>query len=183
MSSDHRLKRLRQLIAQLERLPPSAERERMLREVRARVVDVDTGIAPTTLLAGYAESALAADARLPGRQAPRGVTPAPAAEDRPPRPAAPPELARAAYDEAEVAAGGSFARREDESFAGAGDQLSLAADDRRSHAAGDRPSPAADDRLSLAADDVLSLDDSAPFWPADAPAHRAAAPWTRGLRG
>jgi hypothetical protein len=162
VSSEHRLKRLRHLLAQLERLPPSPERERMLREVRARVVDVDTGIAPSTLLAGHAESALAADARLPARQAPRGVAPAPAAAGHRPRPAAPaepPEPVRAPHDEAEVVA--------DESFPGPGDRLSRAADEV----------------LSLAADELLSLDDSDPFGPADAQADRAAAPWTRGLRG
>ena len=48
MGSEHRVKRLRELIEQLERLPATAERDRMLREVRARVVDVDTGIASDT---------------------------------------------------------------------------------------------------------------------------------------
>jgi hypothetical protein len=48
-SSEQRLKRLRELIGQLERLPPSAERERMLREVRARAVDIDTGEQPSAM--------------------------------------------------------------------------------------------------------------------------------------
>ena len=37
------------MIDQLERLPATAERDRMLREVRARVVDVDTGAVPRAL--------------------------------------------------------------------------------------------------------------------------------------
>ncbi len=48
-SSEQRVKRLRELIEQLEQLPPSAERERMLREVRARAVDVDTGEQPSAM--------------------------------------------------------------------------------------------------------------------------------------
>jgi hypothetical protein len=84
----------------------------MLREVRARVVDVDTGIVPSPLLAGYAESALAADPRLQARQAPRAVAPA--------RPE-PPEPDRAPRREAEVAAG--------EDSTGAADPLTLAPDE------------------------------------------------------
>jgi hypothetical protein len=138
-SSEHRINRLRQLLAQLERLPASPERDRMLREVRARVVDVDTGDEPTTLLAGYAESALAADPRVQARQAPKAVPPAP---PEPPKPGAAPH------------------------GAGVGQVTTGAADP-----------------LPLAPDEVLSLDDSDPFWPADAPADLTVAPWTRGLRG
>jgi hypothetical protein len=50
MSSEHRLRRLRELLARLEQLPASSERERMLAEVRARVVDVDTGETPRAML-------------------------------------------------------------------------------------------------------------------------------------
>ena len=50
MSSENRLRRLRELIAKLEALPASAETERMLREVRARLVDVDTGVTPREML-------------------------------------------------------------------------------------------------------------------------------------
>ena len=48
--SEHRLRRLRELIAKIEQLPASAESERMLREVRARLVDVDTGVTPREML-------------------------------------------------------------------------------------------------------------------------------------
>ena len=72
MSSDDRLQRLRELLARIEQLPVTAESERMLREVRARVVDVDTGMAPRALL-------------------PVDPVPMPAAEPKPP--AAPPARA------------------------------------------------------------------------------------------
>ena len=49
MTGKDRLKRLRELLAQLERLPATAERDRMVRDVRARIVDVDTGVAPSAL--------------------------------------------------------------------------------------------------------------------------------------
>jgi hypothetical protein len=44
-----RLDQLRRLLDQLERLPASADRDRMLAEVRGRAVDVETGIAPTPM--------------------------------------------------------------------------------------------------------------------------------------
>jgi hypothetical protein len=45
-----RLQRLRELAAQLEQLPASDERERMLAEVRSRAVDLDTGVKPRAML-------------------------------------------------------------------------------------------------------------------------------------
>jgi hypothetical protein len=59
--SERRLKRLRELLDQLERLPPSAERERMLREVRGRLVDVETGVPPRAMMPVDAESVPAGD--------------------------------------------------------------------------------------------------------------------------
>ena len=50
MSSEHRLQRLRELLARLEQLPASPETERMLAEVRSRLVDVDTGVTPRAML-------------------------------------------------------------------------------------------------------------------------------------
>ena len=47
MSADDRLTRLRALIGRLERLPASPETEWMLREARARMVDVETGEQPS----------------------------------------------------------------------------------------------------------------------------------------
>ena len=46
---DQRLTRLRDLVVRLERLPESAQRDWMLGEVRARMVDVDTGFPPEPL--------------------------------------------------------------------------------------------------------------------------------------
>ena len=46
---DRRLARLRGLVVRLERLPESAQREWMLGEVRARMVDIDTGFPPQPL--------------------------------------------------------------------------------------------------------------------------------------
>ncbi len=50
MSSKDRLVRLRQLVGRLEQLPDSPERDRMLGEVRARAVDLDTGVTPRAML-------------------------------------------------------------------------------------------------------------------------------------
>jgi hypothetical protein len=48
--SKARRTRLKQLVARLEQLPVSAERDRMLSEVRSRAVDLDTGVAPRAML-------------------------------------------------------------------------------------------------------------------------------------
>src|SRR5215217_4128255 len=45
-----RLQRLKDLVDRLERLPESPDRERVLAEVRSRVVDVDTGVTPRAML-------------------------------------------------------------------------------------------------------------------------------------
>jgi len=45
-----RLKRLKDLVDQLERLPASPDRDRILAEVRSRAVDVDTGVTPRAML-------------------------------------------------------------------------------------------------------------------------------------
>jgi hypothetical protein len=45
-----RLKRLKDLVGQLERLPASPDRDRILAEVRSRAVDVDTGVTPRAML-------------------------------------------------------------------------------------------------------------------------------------
>jgi hypothetical protein len=45
-----RVKRLKDLVEKLERLPPSPDRDRMLSEVRSRAVDVDTGVTPRAML-------------------------------------------------------------------------------------------------------------------------------------
>src|SRR6266508_3167228 len=45
-----RVKRLKELVDLLERLPASPDRDRMLSEVRSRAVDVDTGVTPRAML-------------------------------------------------------------------------------------------------------------------------------------
>jgi hypothetical protein len=45
-----RVERLRDLVDLIERLPVSPERDRVLSEVRARAVDVDTGVTPRAML-------------------------------------------------------------------------------------------------------------------------------------
>jgi hypothetical protein len=83
-SGEQRVKRLRDLIGRLERLPPSAERDRMLREVRARAVDVDTGEQPSAMrpvAPDPVERALGYEARrpraIPPRERPSPVREAP----------------------------------------------------------------------------------------------------------
>jgi hypothetical protein len=44
MESAERVRRLRDLADRLDRLPATEERDRMLRKVRARAVDLDTGV-------------------------------------------------------------------------------------------------------------------------------------------
>lgn len=45
-----RIKRLKDLVDQLERLPASPDRDRVLSEVRSRAVDLDTGVTPRAML-------------------------------------------------------------------------------------------------------------------------------------
>ena len=77
MSSDNRLKRLRDLLEQFERLPASPERDRMIREVRARVVDVDTGVTPRAMLP--------VDTAPPVSPTPRAIARIPVVQARRPR--------------------------------------------------------------------------------------------------
>ena len=51
MKDRDRLEQLRGLLDRLERMPASADRDWMLREVRARAVDVETGVKPGALRA------------------------------------------------------------------------------------------------------------------------------------
>jgi hypothetical protein len=46
----NRVKRLKDLVDRLERLPASPDRDRVLSEVRSRAVDVDTGVTPRAML-------------------------------------------------------------------------------------------------------------------------------------
>jgi hypothetical protein len=90
VSGEPRLKRLRDLLDQLERLPASAERERMLREVRGRLVDVDTGVAPRAMMPVEDESKQVADTIPRTARVPKSVPRPPAreADRRPPVPPA-----------------------------------------------------------------------------------------------
>lgn len=50
MTRAGRVKRLKELIAEIESLPASVGRDRLLSEFRSRAVDVDTGVAPRAML-------------------------------------------------------------------------------------------------------------------------------------
>jgi hypothetical protein len=91
VNSEQRLQRLRELVAQLERLPASADRERMLREVRGRLVDLDTGVAPRAMLPIEAEAIHAVDPVPRAVRAPRPRPPLPARAAPRPRPVPPPD--------------------------------------------------------------------------------------------
>src|SRR3954451_9717403 len=70
MKDRDRLEQLRALLARLERMPASAEREWMLGEVRARAVDVETGEKPAAMRAlsgDGAEAEVAAAPQVPRR--------------------------------------------------------------------------------------------------------------------
>jgi hypothetical protein len=49
MNDRDRLEQLRTMLARLERMPASADRDWLLGEVRARTVDVDTGVPPAPM--------------------------------------------------------------------------------------------------------------------------------------
>ena len=75
MGNDHRLRRLRELLARIEQLPASAETERMLSEVRARIVDVDTGETTRAMLPVDPLPTPATDSGAPTARAPKAVAP------------------------------------------------------------------------------------------------------------
>jgi hypothetical protein len=50
MTTGRRVERLRDLVEEIERLPVSPVRDRLLNEVRSRAVDVDTGVTPRAML-------------------------------------------------------------------------------------------------------------------------------------
>ena len=90
-----RVRRLRDLIARIEGLPVSPDRDRLLSEFRSRAVDVDTGVTPRAILPMREPGSVAAlDDRPPSRDRSRNVarsTPpaaAPAVEPAQPAPAA-----------------------------------------------------------------------------------------------
>ena len=50
MATELRVKRLKDMVERIERLPASEARDRLLSEVRSRAVDVDTGVTPRAML-------------------------------------------------------------------------------------------------------------------------------------
>jgi len=97
-----RLQRLKDLVDQLERLPASPDRDRVLAEVRSRAVDVDTGVTPRAMLPVREPTPPppSEPKRRPERYRPRLAArpPAPARPVQPARPA----VARVATEEAGV---------------------------------------------------------------------------------
>jgi hypothetical protein len=79
-----RVKRLKDLIDVVMKLPESPERDRLLSEVRSRAVDLDTGVAPREMLPMREPVEVPVAARPPKRRAvmtpaqPRTPSPAPA---------------------------------------------------------------------------------------------------------
>ena len=71
MNDRDRLEQLRALLVRLERMPASAGRDRILREVRARAVDVETGVRPATMRAWSEDGAEPEIPKAPGKRGPR----------------------------------------------------------------------------------------------------------------
>jgi hypothetical protein len=65
-ASDDRRTRLKRLVARLEQLPASPDRNRMLSEVRSRAVDLDTGVTPRAML--QVDAPILGPARPPSRR-------------------------------------------------------------------------------------------------------------------
>jgi hypothetical protein len=76
MDTARRVKRLRDLVAQLELLPASPDRDRMLSEFRSRAVDLDTGVQPRAILPLREPAAAPVPVRRPQRDRAPRVTPA-----------------------------------------------------------------------------------------------------------
>jgi hypothetical protein len=83
MATD-RVKRLKDLIDVVMRLPESPDRDRLLSELRSRAVDLDTGVVPREMLPLREPAPVLVAPRLPKRRAvtppapPRTPSPAPA---------------------------------------------------------------------------------------------------------
>ena len=163
MSSEHRLRRLRELLARIEQLPASSERERMLAEVRARVVDVDTGVTPRAMLPVDPIPTLATDPRPPTDHAPKAVARTRAAHDRRCRDAQPPQRSKTVAAAPPYAVSAACPRTTSVGMSAAEDRKWLAL---------------------VATNEVLSLDDAAQLSSAgEARVGHDRRPWTRGLRG
>ena len=90
MVTARRVKRLRDLIAQIELLPVSPDRDRLLSEFRSRAVDIDTGVTPRGILPLREPAVPVLDNRTPQRDR------APMTRMAPPPPARAVEFARRA---------------------------------------------------------------------------------------
>ena len=86
MAAD-RVKRLKDLIDVVMRLPDSPERDRLLSEVRSRAVDLDTGVTPRAMLPVREPDPVPVAPRLPKRRAVVPPTPPRAPSLAPARPA------------------------------------------------------------------------------------------------
>jgi hypothetical protein len=91
-----RVKRLKDLVDRLERLPASEDRDRVLSEVRSRAVDLDTGVTPRAMLP-LREPILAEPA--PRRYRPASITRTVVAPSARPVETAPPAVAANDHDE------------------------------------------------------------------------------------
>ena len=100
MATGRRVKRLREMVDQIERLPASPDRDRLLSEVRSRAVDVDTGVTPRAMLPMREPAPEPAPVlpRPPRRDEPTSIT-----RMAPPPPAPAVDFARSAF-----AAGGRY---------------------------------------------------------------------------
>src|SRR3954471_11199608 len=69
-----RVKRLKDLVELLEKLPATPDRDRMLSEVRSRAVDLETGVTPRAMLALREPAPPLDEATPPKRQRANGIT-------------------------------------------------------------------------------------------------------------
>jgi hypothetical protein len=90
--AEERVKRLKDLVDMLERLPASPDRDRVLSEVRSRAVDLDTGVTPRAMLPVEEPTSPLVVPRLPRRARVSRVV-----RTAPPPPAPAVEYARSAF--------------------------------------------------------------------------------------
>ena len=89
MATGQRVDRLKDMVDRIERLPPSAERDRLLSEIRSRAVDLETGETPRAMLPMREPATAPAVTRLSKRAgASKSLLRPPAGEVAPARPAA-----------------------------------------------------------------------------------------------
>jgi hypothetical protein len=91
MATGRRVKRLREMVDQIERLPVSPDRDRLPSEVRSRAVDVDTGVTPRAMLPLREPEPAPVPPRPPKRERSTSIT-----RMAPPPPAPAVEFARSA---------------------------------------------------------------------------------------